>query len=187
MITGPTLIELDATRHRADPGNRGEQPVQSARVPCWPADVLAELGEWAAARGLIVISDECYDQLWLDRARDQLFRGRAGSPAITVFSLSKSYAMTGWRVGYAHADTEIIALMTRVQETTTSSVNTPSQYAALAALTGPQEAVGIMRSAYRARRDAALAHGGDVGFVGRPPDRCLLPVVDFAAECRAGG
>ena len=164
----PDLIELDGLvteRTRAVAVNNPSNPLGT----CWPAEVLAELGEWAAARGLIVIADECYDQLWLDRPVTSFSVAAPAARTITVFSLSKSYAMTGWRVGYAHADAEIIALMTRVQETTTSSVNTPSQYAALAALTGPQEVVGIMRSAYRGRRDAALAMAATLGLSADPP------------------
>ena len=159
----PDLVELDGlvtARTRAIAVNNPSNPLGT----CWPAEVLAALGEWAAERGLIVISDECYDQLWLDRPTTSFSVAAPSARTITVFSLSKSYAMTGWRVGYAHADAEIIALMTRVQETTTSCVNTPSQYAALAALTGPQDMVGTMRSAYRARRDAAIALASELGL-----------------------
>ncbi len=105
---------------------------------------------------LWVISDECYDEI--------IFTPDTVSPAVlapervvTVFSFSKTYAMTGWRVGYVAAPGELAPALIRCQEPLLSCVNTPAQMGALAALDGPQEAVHDMREAYRARRDAAVA------------------------------
>lgn len=126
----------------------------------WTAGQQAELGEWANRHGLTVISDECYDQLWLDEPATTFAVAAPGTPAITVFSLSKSYAMTGWRLGYAvpsgpGAD-ELARALARVQEATASCVSTPTQHAGIAALTGQQDCVAAMRSAYRDRRDLAV-------------------------------
>ncbi len=122
----------------------------------WTAEQLTRLGAWATRRGVVVISDECYDQLWLDEPATTFAAAAPETPAITVFSLSKSYAMTGWRVGYAVTTPELAAALTRVQEVTASCVNTVAQHAATAALTGPQTCVSTMRDAYRRRRDLAL-------------------------------
>ncbi|MET3805841.1 aspartate/methionine/tyrosine aminotransferase [Nakamurella sp. UYEF19] len=124
----------------------------------------AALGEWAAARGIWVISDECYDQLWFDRPNTTFALTAPGVPCVTAFSLSKSYAMTGWRVGYSVGSPELIARMTRVQETIASSVNTPVQWAAVEALGGAQHEVGTMRDSYRSRRDAAVATATSLGL-----------------------
>ena len=159
------LDRLITPATRAIAVNNPSNPLGS----CWPAEVLAEIGSWAAARGLTVISDECYDQLWLDEPPPTFSVIAPESSTITVFSLSKSYAMTGWRVGYAYASEPVIAAMTRVQETTTSCVNTPAQHAAVAALTGPQDAVGRMRDVYRTRRDDAITTAAELGLrVDRP-------------------
>jgi aspartate aminotransferase len=123
----------------------------------WSADQLARLGAWAVRRGLVVISDECYDQLWLDEPATTFAAAAPDARSITVFSLSKSYAMTGWRLGYAVTSPELATALGRVQEVTASCVNTVTQHAGVAALTGPQQCVGEMRAAYRRRRDVAMA------------------------------
>lgn len=124
----------------------------------------AAVGEWAAGRGVWVISDECYDQLWFDRPNTTFARAAPMASSVTVFSLSKTYAMTGWRVGYAVGPAELIARMTRVQETIASSVNTVAQWAAVEALTGPQADVALMRDSYRDRRDAAVSIASKLGL-----------------------
>lgn len=110
--------------------------------------------EWAVAHDLWVISDEVYDQI--------VFEGRAFSPALwipertlAVYSFSKTYAMTGWRLGYLAGPDWAIDSLTRVAMGAWSSVSEPLQYAGVAALTGSQEAVESMRRAYQARRDLA--------------------------------
>lgn len=135
----------------------------------WDAGQLAALGAWAAQRGLVVVSDECYDQLWLDRPAVTFAAAAPGVPAVTVFSLSKSYAMTGWRVGYAVATPPLAAGLARVQEATASCVNTVAQHAAVAALTGDQACVAAMRDAYRERRDTAVATAANLGLSATRP------------------
>ncbi len=131
------------------------------------AERLAAVLEVAARHDLWVISDECYDEL--------IFEGRHVSTAglttdprvITVFTFSKSYAMTGWRVGYVVAPPEFSRQLALHQEPVVSCASMISQYGALAALQGPQDGIAAMTAAYRDRRDAAIAaleeHG--VGYV----------------------
>ncbi|XVU27766.1 pyridoxal phosphate-dependent aminotransferase [Actinoplanes sp. CA-054009] len=130
----------------------------------WTADELATLGRWAEKRRITVVADECYDQLWLDLPAPTFATAAPGVPAVTVFSLSKSYAMTGWRIGYAVTTPELAAALGRVQEVTASCVNTITQHAAVAALTGDQHCVAVMRAAYRERRDVALATAQRLGL-----------------------
>jgi aspartate aminotransferase len=75
---------------------------------------------------------------------------------VSVYSFSKVYAMTGWRVGYLVAPPDLATLLTGMQEPIISCVNTPAQLAALAAVTGPQKVVQEMRESYRVRRDELL-------------------------------
>ncbi|MEV0272426.1 pyridoxal phosphate-dependent aminotransferase [Hamadaea sp. NPDC050747] len=139
----------------------------------WSAAQQAELGEWANRHGLTVIADECYDQLWLDEPATTFAAAAPDTPAITVFSLSKSYAMTGWRLGYAVASgpggAQLTQALARVQEATASCVSTPTQHAGIAALTGPQDCVGQMRAAYRQRRDLAVTRAATLGLTAVRP------------------
>jgi aspartate aminotransferase len=131
------------------------------------AEAMAAVLALAAEKGLWVVSDECYDELVLD--------GVGTSPAalgereriVSVFSFSKTYAMTGWRIGYAVAPPEVAALLARAQEAMVSCASTPVQKAAEAALAGPLEAVERMRATYRDRRDLVLAQleRHEIGFV----------------------
>ncbi len=146
-------------------------------------DALESLLELAQRHDLWVVSDECYDRLVLDG--QHVASASVGEPGrvVTVGSFSKTYAMTGWRVGYAVAPARVAALLALAQEPVVSCPSTVAQKAAEAALTGPQTVVDEMRAAYRRRRDAALAvldaHG--VGYV-RPRGGFYLLV-----DATAGG
>lgn len=128
------------------------------------AETLAGVLGWAARRGLWVIADECYDEMWLDAPQPcaalvaQQLRD-AGEPApevVSVFSLSKTHAMTGFRIGYVCTPSALTRVVRQVQETTMSCISTPTQWAGVAALTGPQDHVEEMRAAYRSRRASCL-------------------------------
>lgn len=102
---------------------------------------------------LYVISDEVYEEL--------IFEGEPTTAAlfdpervISIYSFSKTYSMTGWRVGYGVAPSHVAAVMSRVCEPNVACAAEPNQWAALAALTGPQDIVREMRDAYKQRRDA---------------------------------
>jgi aspartate aminotransferase len=119
---------------------------------------MTEVVRFAAERGIWVISDECY--VYLN------YTGRAFSVGslddhreriIVVGSLSKTYAMTGWRMGYALAPAPVIAAMQKLQSQSTSNPTSIVQKAAVAALTGPQDSVAEMRREYIRLRDRVLA------------------------------
>jgi len=119
----------------------------------FPADLVRELTALAVERGIFLLSDECYDEL--------IFEGQHLSPAslctdgrvISAYTFSKTYAMTGWRVGYVVADRKVSDNITKVLESNSSCVPAVSQKAAEAALDGPREEVEAMVAAYRNRRD----------------------------------
>lgn len=126
-----------------------------------PEPRLAELLAFARDRDLWVVSDECYDEIVLDPAdgAGHVSAAAVAEPerVLSVFTFSKTYAMTGMRVGYVVGPPGTGQTLAKLQEATIACVNTPAQHAALAAVTGPQDAVGQMRAAYRDRRDAATA------------------------------
>ena len=114
---------------------------------------LDEILCFARAADIYVISDEVYEEVVYELPHVSATSHDPDGRVVGIFSLSKSYAMTGWRVGYAVAPEHIAPHIRKCQEPTVSCVNAPAQYAALAALTGPQDAVVEMRNAYRDRRD----------------------------------
>ena len=122
-----------------------------------PRELMEPLLDFARQRGLWFVSDEVYDEVAFDGGF--VSAGSVADPEdrlVSVYSFSKVYAMTGWRVGYLVAPPDLAKLLTGMQEPIISCVNTPAQMAALAAVTGPQDVVREMRDAYRERRDDLL-------------------------------
>lgn len=119
-------------------------------------ELMTELLEFVERHHLWMLSDECYDEVTFDST----FVSPASIAAdrvVSVYSFSKTYAMTGWRMGYVVAPPALAPTLTKCQEPLISCVNTPTQFAGVAALAGPQDVVAVMRDAYRRRRDRALA------------------------------
>jgi aspartate aminotransferase len=121
------------------------------------AERLRAVLEIAERHDLWVISDECYDELVFEGAHVSTASLGHADRVVSVFTFSKSYAMTGWRVGYVVAPAAFTRQLTLHQEPVVSCASTVSQHAALAALRGPQDCVQAMATAYRERRDAAMA------------------------------
>ncbi|MBD5417886.1 MAG: pyridoxal phosphate-dependent aminotransferase [Desulfovibrio sp.] len=118
-----------------------------------------QIMRWALARNIFVLSDEIYDQLVYPPAQmTSAITWFAHCPELVAVAngLAKSYAMTGWRVGFLAAHPEIIKKMTSLQGHSLSNVCSVAQKAALAALEGPDDCVIEMREAFRRRRDLAM-------------------------------
>jgi aspartate/methionine/tyrosine aminotransferase len=121
----------------------------------YPRHEVEAIGRWAAARGLWVMTDEIYEHLVYG---DAVFSSMpvevpAVAPRCVVINgVAKTYAMTGWRVGWLIAPTEVAAAVGRFQSHSTSNVANVSQRAALAAVTGPMDPVAQMRVAFDRRR-----------------------------------
>ena len=127
----------------------------------YPSQLMHDLLDFARRHDLYLLSDECYDEI--------IFEGRHVSPAtmlsheefesgrcICIYSFSKTYAMTGWRLGYIVAGTHLIKTITNVLNASYTNVSTIQQHAGAAALTGSQACVTEMREAYRLRRNLAI-------------------------------
>ena len=118
------------------------------------------IGEWALQHGIWVITDEIYQSLTYDGARAMSIVEAVPELAeqcILVNGVAKTYAMTGWRVGWMIGPKDVIAAASNLQSHLSSNVANVSQRAALAALTGPQDAVATMREAFDRRRRLAVA------------------------------
>jgi len=130
---------------------------------------------------LYVISDECYEEI--------IFEGEHISPAalddsgrvITVFSVSKGYAMTGWRLGYIAAAPHIAAMISKLQEAMTACATAVAQKAAQAALAGDQSCVTEMRDAYRHRRDRAVELLDAAGLLLSRPRGAFYVMIDTSS------
>ena len=119
-------------------------------------ETLERLLAIAERHKLVVISDEVYEDIVFDGQHASLASLGAEAPVISVFSFSKGYAMTGWRIGYVTAPAPVADAIVKAQEAIVACPSSVAQHAALAALSGPQQCLPEMRREYRARRDLAV-------------------------------
>lgn len=147
--------------------------------PCNPTGAtiddaaLGQIADEAARRGLWIVADLCYEHLVYDGKAHNVpgvLLSRMRDRTVLCGSTSKTYAMTGWRCGWAIAPREVIAACNTIQGHSTSNTNSIAQRAAIAALTGPQDCVREMLRAYQHRRDLALRL-----FATDGPWRCAPP------------
>ncbi len=116
---------------------------------------MRKVAEIALQNDLIVISDEAYESILYDGARHLSIASlpEMKERTVSIFTLSKTYAMTGWRIGYAIASKETVLEMTKLQEHLVAHPSSISQKAAVAALKGPQDFVEKMVKEYEGRRN----------------------------------
>ncbi len=131
-----------------------------------PPDVVREIAALALKHDLVVISDEIYAKIIFDGSAHLSLGSLPGMKerTITLNGFSKTYAMTGWRVGYVAAPAAFIRKMIEPRHTLSINASTPSQWAALAALTGPQEPIAAMVRAYAERRSFLMPALTALGF-----------------------
>jgi aspartate aminotransferase len=179
----PDVDELDrlvTNRTKAIIVNSPSNPLGAVLT----ANLAAKLCRLADAHDLWVISDECYDAITFDIPHVSLAAHDEQQRVISCFSFSKTYAMTGLRVGYLVAPEEAAATAAKMQEPLIACVNAPAQYAALAALEGPQDVVEVMRRTYQHRRDVAtqLLRDSSTGFL--MPDGAFYLWIDVRDRCQ---
>jgi aspartate aminotransferase len=163
----PVVVETTAaTGFRA-----GVEQLEAARTPrtkalvfvspsnptgaVYPADEVAEIGRWAAEHGLWVLCDEIYEHLVYGDNRFHsmpVLVPELADRCVVVNGVAKTYAMTGWRVGWMIGPADVVLAATNLQSHATSNVANVSQAAALAALEGDQSEVAMMRAAFDRRR-----------------------------------
>jgi aspartate/methionine/tyrosine aminotransferase len=121
----------------------------------YPPEQVAEIGRWALGRGLWVVTDEIYEHLTYGTAEHVsmpvVVPGLA-ERSVVLNGVAKTYAMTGWRVGWLIGPADVVGAATNLQSHATSNVSNVSQAAAAAAVSGDLEAVAMMRSAFDRRR-----------------------------------
>ena len=137
----------------------------------WSDYAVLKVLEFAKRADAWVFSDECYEQLTYDKPYvSTAMLGKNYTKILTFQSCSKTYAMTGWRIGYAAGDQNVIKAMGKLQGQSTSCPNSIAQIAAIEALTGNQSRVGQMRDIFRKRRDYIVEHLNSIDGV-----TCDLP------------
>jgi aspartate aminotransferase len=124
-----------------------------------PADEYERILAVCAERNIWLMADECYSHFIYDGGKPYSIAGHASSKehVIVAGSLSKTFAMTGWRAGFALAPKPVIEAMTRLQSQSTSNPSSITQKAALAAVTSPMDTVTAMLGEYEKRRNHILA------------------------------
>ncbi len=129
-------------------------------------DRARQIAQVAIQHNLIVISDEIYEKFLYDQWRHFSIGSVPGMAerTITLNGFSKTYAMTGWRVGYVAGPQNLIEAMARVKQVTTGPAATVSQWAALAAITGPDDAVREFQRIYTERRALMMDGLRDMGL-----------------------
>ena len=126
----------------------------------YPAEQVAAIGQWAAGHGLWVVTDEIYEHLTYDGVKSTSIATAApelGDKVVVLNGVAKTYAMTGWRVGWMIAAPDVIKAATNLQSHLSSNVANVSQMAALAAVSGPLTAVDEMKTAFDRRRKAMVS------------------------------
>ncbi len=155
----------------------------------YPAAEMREIGRWAGERGIWVVTDEIYQHLIYG---DTPFASIAATPEledrwVIVSGVAKTFAMTGWRVGWMIGPSDVIKAAANHQSHCTSNVANVSQRAALAALTGPMEAVESMREAFDRRRKTMVSMLREVNGVSLvEPEGAFYCFPSFQAHIESG-
>jgi aspartate aminotransferase len=118
-------------------------------------DLIKEIADLCVEKGIYVVADEIYERLVYDREATvsiASLNDEIKDLTIIVNGVSKTYSMTGWRIGYTAANEKITKIMSNMQSHATSNPNSIAQMAAIEAITGPQDAVATMKKAFNERR-----------------------------------
>ena len=155
-------------------------PKPIAIVTCYPSnptacvadlDFYRELVAFAKKHGVLLLSDLAYAEVYFDDNPPPSVLQVPGAMDVAVefTSMSKTYSMPGWRIGFAVGNERIIAALARVKSYRDYGAFTPIQVAAAAALNGPDDCIHEMRTTYKRRRDALVESFGRAGWTVPPP------------------
>jgi alanine-synthesizing transaminase len=174
-------------------------PKPIAVVVCYPAnptahvaslDFYRELIQFAKQHELIVLSDLAYAEVYFDEANPPpslLQVPGAIDVAVEFTSMSKTYSMAGWRMGFAVGNERLLAALARVKSYLDYGAYTPIQVAAAAALNGPDECIQEMRATYKRRRDVCVESFANAGWSFEPPGASMFAWVPVPEAYRDVG
>jgi alanine-synthesizing transaminase len=152
-------------------------------------DFYEEIVDFCRHQNIVVLSDLAYAELYFDGVPPPSILQVKGARDIAVefSSLSKTYSMAGWRIGFAVGNKRLIAALARVKSYLDYGAFTPIQVAATAALNGPQDCVDAMRARYKGRRDALIDGLRQAGWPVPAPPATMFAWAPIPAEYRAIG
>jgi aspartate/methionine/tyrosine aminotransferase len=143
----------------------------------YPREAVEAIGRWAVDNGIWVLADEIYEHLLYDGAQAPsmpVVMPELADQCVIVNGVAKTYAMTGWRVGWLVGPTDVVAAAANLQSHATSNVSNVAQAAALAAVSGDLSAVAAMREAFDARRKTMVRMLSEI-----PGVQCPTPLGAF--------
>lgn len=152
-----------------------------------PAEIMERLADFAKNHGLYVISDEVYEDIVFEGDHVSAARFGLDDRLFLVSGASKSYAMTGWRLGYVICPEQLATVAAALQEPVASCAPSVSQKAYEAALAGPQDCVVQFRDIYRRRRDILLDVLGNTGLLPVVPAGAFYALVDITDRHAGNG
>ena len=149
---------------------------------------LQAIADFAVEKDIFVISDEIYEKLVYDESKKHISIASLNKDiqarTITINGVSKSYAMTGWRIGYVAAPAEVAKCINTIQSHMSSNANSIAQKAALEAITGPQESVELMRQQFAKRRDYIFEREEEIPYISAlKPEGAFYLLVDISGVC----
>jgi alanine-synthesizing transaminase len=170
-------------------------PKPIAVVVCYPANPTAYVAEldfykdlvaFAKKHGIMVLSDLAYSEVYFEENPPPSILQVPGAMDVAVefTSMSKTFSMPGWRIGFAVGNERIIAALTRVKSYLDYGAFTPIQVAATAALNGPEDCIREMRETYRRRRDALVERFGRAGWPVPSPSASMFAWVPLPEAFR---
>lgn len=139
-------------------------------------DFYGEVVDFCRSRGIIVISDLAYAEIYFDGTPPPSIFQVPGAKEIAIefTSISKTYSMPGWRIGFATGNAKIISALARIKSYLDYGAFTPIQVAAIAALNGPQDCIDEVRAVYKRRRDVMVESFGQAGWHIPPPPATMF-------------
>lgn len=185
----PEGVPLDATLHIDV--EAAKERMDGARLfvlntPANPTGMVESeesiraLVEYAADAGVTIVSDEVYEHFTY--GKPHVSAARFGEDVVTINATSKTYSMTGWRLGYMAAPKQVIDECIKVHQYCQACATSISQYAGLAALTGDQAPVSAMREEYHRRRDLVCNGLADLGLSFPEPEGAFYAFVPMEAD-----
>ncbi len=203
IIAGATIRSVPATPDDAywtslERAMNFTVPRPSVLVVSYPSNPTAEVVDlafyerlvaWAKENRVWVVSDLAYSELYFDGHPTPSIMQVSGAKdvAIEFTSMSKTYSMAGWRMGFAVGNAKLIAALTRVKSYLDYGAFTPIQAAACAALNGPQDIVEANRELYRRRRDVMVEAFGRAGWDIPPPSASMFAWAPLPPALKAMG
>lgn len=168
-------------------------PKPTAMVLCYPSnptaavcdlDFYRDAVKLAKANDIYILSDLAYNEIYFDEPTPSILQvDGARDIAVETTTMSKTYSMAGWRIGFAAGNERLISALARVKSYLDYGAFTPIQVAACAALDGPQDCVELFRKIYRSRRDILCESFGRAGWEVPVPEASMFAWARIPEQC----